>query len=376
VVGGVVAVLLAATFPASASTVSWSVVPSPNPSPITQLNGVSCVSPTACMAVGITGPPANRTLAEVEHGTRWSVVATPSPGRGHRAQLNAVSCVSATVCTAVGFYVTARGSYKTLVESWNGTRWSVVPSPNPTPGIFVELYGVSCLSAIACTATGITADHRVRSDISLIETWNGTRWSVVPSPNHRKHDFLDGVSCVSPTACMAVGSTGVYSPITLIESWNGTNWSVLPSPHPGVESFLYHVSCLSATACIATGTENVHGIGNETLVESWNGTRWSLVPSPSPGAAWNNSLGAVSCVSVTNCTAVGSMGVGAGDVKTLIVSWNGTTLSVVPSPSIKTSLSQLDSVSCVSATACTAVGYRNNAKHDTQTLIETATASQ
>jgi len=53
----------------------------------------------------------------------------------------------------------------------------------------------------------------------LIEAWNGTSWSVVPSPGRGSHSALVGVSCVSATACSATG----YYPAggrrkTLIES--------------------------------------------------------------------------------------------------------------------------------------------------------------
>src|SRR5690349_22751331 len=33
--------------------------------------------------------------------------------------------------TLVGEYANSVGVFKTLVESWNGAKWSLVPSPNP-----------------------------------------------------------------------------------------------------------------------------------------------------------------------------------------------------------------------------------------------------
>ena len=58
-----------------------------------------------------------------------------------------------TACTAVGVSGNSSGVTSTLIESWNGTRWSVVPSPSPGTG-GNDLYGVSCVSATACTAVG------------------------------------------------------------------------------------------------------------------------------------------------------------------------------------------------------------------------------
>jgi hypothetical protein len=53
----------------------------------------------------------------------------------------------------------------------------------------------------------------------LIESWDGTRWSVVPSPNPANNPVLNSISCVSTVACTAAGlrfSSGAYK--TLIES--------------------------------------------------------------------------------------------------------------------------------------------------------------
>jgi hypothetical protein len=367
------AVLLAASSPASARTLTWSVVPSPSPGPIhnAEFDGVSCVSAVACTAVGLyfTRNDDTRTLAESWNGTRWSVVPSPSP-ISVLSQLNGVSCVSAVACTAVGYYF-ANGDYRTLVESWNGTRWSVVPSPSP--GSIPNLLEVSCVSAVACTAVGNTGGDSLSSARTLVESWNGTRWSVVPSPSPGSIPFLVDVSCVSAVACTAVGSTGTYHVVTLIESWNGTRWSVAASPSPSrSDNYLYGVSCISATRCTATGEA-----GFKTLVESWNGTRWSVVPSPSPSPSpRSNALGGVSCVSATACTAVGSRDSDNFlDTKTLIESWNGTRWSVAASPSPRKPISQLGSVSCVSATECTAAGNYENAKNNLKTLIETGTAS-
>jgi hypothetical protein len=44
----------------------------------------------------------------------------------------------------------------------------------------------------------------------LVESWDGSSWSVVPTPNPGAADHvLNGVSCVSPGFCMAAG--GFYS---------------------------------------------------------------------------------------------------------------------------------------------------------------------
>jgi hypothetical protein len=83
------------------------------------------------------------------------VVPSPNAGRATTANsLNGVSCTSPTACTAVGTYANSAAD-KTLAESWNGTSWSILPSPNAgLPDALNVLNGVSCVSTTACTAAG------------------------------------------------------------------------------------------------------------------------------------------------------------------------------------------------------------------------------
>ena len=64
-------------------------------------------------------------------------------------RLSRVSCTSVTACTAVGFAASTSG---TLIESWDGTTWSVASSPSKGSGS--SLADVSCLPAATCTAVG------------------------------------------------------------------------------------------------------------------------------------------------------------------------------------------------------------------------------
>ncbi len=366
---------LAASGPASPlvryDSSTWSVVPTTNQTR-SILNGVSCVSATDCTAVGSVGN-APETLVESWNGTAWSVVPSPDPGSGDNI-LYGVSCASATACTAVGVSiqkVTGGGrTSKALVESWNGTAWSTVPTPDPGNKTLV---GVSCVSATDCTAVGSSGN----SAMTLVESWNGTAWSVVPSPNASGSiNELLAVSCVSATACSAVGQyyNSQDLPRTLAESWNGTAWSVEPSPNKGSgENYLTGVSCVSATACTAVGDgSSTHK--NRTLVETWDGTAWSVVPSPNKGSGTGDVLTGVSCVSATACTAAGwYFPTSHGDgVRTLVESWNGTAWSAVPTPNKVSGAGRnhLDGVSCVPATACNAVGYYQKVNKGDKSLAE------
>jgi hypothetical protein len=72
------------------------------------------------------------------------------------------------------------------------------------------------------------------------------------------------------------------------------------------------------------------GESSFNVAESWNGTTWSLLRTPSPGST-NNGLGGVSCTSSSSCMAVGAA-IGIGNQFTLAESWNGTAWTVVKTP--------------------------------------------
>ena len=144
-----------------------------------------------------------------------------SPSGSQASTLAGVSCVSATACTAVGNY--NNGTTRVaLAEGWNGTKWSIQHTPNPAGGSEIHLLRVSCTSAAACTAVG--GYSNTTTTVALAERWNGTRWSIqhTPNPAGGSDSTLYGVSCASATACTAVGgSFNGTTGVTLAERWNG-----------------------------------------------------------------------------------------------------------------------------------------------------------
>ena len=188
----------------------WAIQPTPNPVTGTdgsELLGVSCSSATSCTSVGesnITDSKSD-TLAEHWNGTKWAIQAAPKPPSGNESWLAGVFCPSVNTCTAVGTYVSV-GRTLTLAERWNGAKWVVQPTPNPSGSKGSELAGVSCPSATACIAAG-NFDNRSWTQLTLAERWNGRKWAIQPTPNPSDAgaSSLRGVSCSSATACTAVG---------------------------------------------------------------------------------------------------------------------------------------------------------------------------
>jgi alpha-tubulin suppressor-like RCC1 family protein len=181
---------------------------------------------------------------------------------------------------------------------------------------------------------------------------------------------LFAVSCATATACMGVGET--YTPtgliIPLADVWNGSTWAAQPVPAPASSSEvrLRGVSCVSASECVAVGfSKNSSGKSIPYAVrwtKSENGSSgWTEMPAPSglPEVAVI-ALSSVSCASSTSCIAVGHSGVNnfeEGEETEFAQQWNGREWSVMtPTVPEGTQKAELTSVSCSSANACTADG--------------------
>ena len=328
------------------------------------------VTAVVTLVGGIAAPG----IAVAGTGPSWVIQSTPSPGGQSASQgsiLLGVSCPSAVACTAVGGYAPRHGAIVTLAERWNGRKWVVQPMPRVKVG---ALYGVSCSSARACIAVG----YGPRG--TLAERWNSRRWVVQPTPNPSgsKDGVLVGVSCSSATACTAVGNSNATGSKfdTVAERWNGTKWVLQSTPNPVTNgSELLGVSCSSATSCTAVGDNNISDSRSDTLAEHWNGAKWSVQATPQHPHGDESELTGVSCRSATACTAVGNSGSINGTV-TLAERWNGRKWVVQPTPSPSgtnpsgTSEGELAGVSCSSAKACIAVGDYYNRSGTQVTLAE------
>jgi hypothetical protein len=203
----------------------------------------------------------------------------------------------------------------------------------------------------------------VQSVEPLIERWNGSTWSTMPSPNLGQESGLNSVSCITDNSCLAVGEGGSrLNAASLIEQWDGNSWSIVTNPSLGVSSSLQSVSCAGVTSCVAIGTfqRTARNQNLATFIEQWGGASWSVVRT----LGGIKSLNAVSCGITTLCVAVGSIG-----TSTLIFRWNGIKWARMKSPNpLGQTLpngSFLNGASCVGSGFCIAVGVS-----DLDTLVE------
>jgi hypothetical protein len=381
-------VSLAVATPASAQVPvtgggTWSVVSSPNTSdPVNVLSSVACVSDSDCWAVGssselgiISGAP----VIEQWNGSAWTTVA--SPATSGAGALNSVTCRSSTDCWAVGEILDPDGDVGdvSLTEQWDGSQWSVVPSPNGTIGGFqvgTDLNGVACASASDCWAVGDTNGAPGEGvNGSVIEYWNGSAWSVEHADI--TGESLNSATCINSSDCWAVGLTNVSGGQTLTEQWNGSTWSVVTSPNagPAQSNTLQSVECSAASDCWAVGDYLGPATRNNqteySLAELWDGSTWSIVAGPSLKAKQSSGLASVTCTSSTNCWAVGTLSGSrsSSPEQTLTEYWNGSVWALVSSADGSAADSDLAAVACADAHGCWSVGS-SASDSDSATLIE------
>src|SRR6266700_1152412 len=114
---------------------------------------------------------------------QWSVVqsADHSQQSGEIDSLNSVAALSSTDQWAVGSWLHFPDAYvfHTLVEHWDGSSvgWTIVPSPNSS-ALNSYFNGIAADAPDDVWAVGGT-DQSGPPYRSLVEHWDGTSWSIV-----------------------------------------------------------------------------------------------------------------------------------------------------------------------------------------------------
>ena len=291
VVAGIVWLAWAGT----AVAADWKLQDLPGDGVHTALLGISCPTESMCVAVGeqnvvatSTNPTAGPSAWRVEQPgadvTEEGFSGNPNLFRNVRA----VSCPSPSLCVAVTFdgYV-----YSSTNPTGGASAWRVTDVDGT--GRDTHLLGVSCASVNLCVA--VSGDRYTAGKVlSTTDPTGGTEaWSVA-----QLDESLDlrGVSCGTPTSCVAVAQNG-----RMLVSSNPTGgvsaWREIVPAGPGN---LQGVSCVAAVLCV---TGNAGG----NLLSSTN---------PLSGAgSWTERNGGgkvpitgISCLASFQCAAVDNNG--------------------------------------------------------------------
>src|SRR5690242_16138497 len=120
-------------------------------------------------------------------------------------------------------------------------------------------------------------------------------------------------------------AVGTVDSSLLSESRSGDTWTIVSIPDPGAGQ-LPGIWCTSSSSCEAVGRFD-NGGTTQTLAEVWNGSSWNIQPTPNPAGVTSSQLNDVSCISASRCEAVGQATSG-GNVQTLAEEWNGSSWAI------------------------------------------------
>jgi hypothetical protein len=253
------------------------------------LQGVVDISPTLAWAAGnVTDGAHPGQVIERWNGTKWSLFPGPKFEKNLQADVFAMTSSSADDVWAIGSLVNrSTGRVSSLFEHWNGMAWmaTTVESNNEF------LYGASADATNDAWAVGFNGSDNIRTSAMH---WDGTHWKSVATPRvEGGTNKLNAVLALAPNDVWAVGlSTPVAPPkhaatLTLIEHFDGTSWTVVPSPNVGPESVYQSNRLLGLTA---NSADDIWAFGSYfaadgsgrqmTLLLHWDGTSWTIASSP------------------------------------------------------------------------------------------------
>jgi hypothetical protein len=279
--------------------------------------------------------------------------------------LSKLSAVRATVILGASLVLVPIAQPADALESIQGCRppWGIVPTPDPPESISYTLSGIGTSSRSNAWAVGYWHDHVQNRSGPLVEHWDGRRWTATELPNTSDHGQLREVAVVSRVDAWAVGHTQVNGEAMapLIVRWDGATWTQVPSPNPdSYGTILYDVHATSPTDVWAVGYySSVPDDGSErTLILHWDGSAWSIVPSPNQGSI-GSYLEGVTALSSNDAWAVGWYFPGDIDAATLALNWDGASWTIVPTPNPGTGWNGFGDAAMLGADDVWAVGGYN-----------------
>jgi hypothetical protein len=280
------------------------------------------------------------------NGTKWTAFPAPLITGDLTADLQGVVDISPTQAWAVG-NVTLGANPGQIIERWNGTKWSLFPNPTLLPNSQADLFAITSTSANDIWAVGNLVQQVVGGALSfnLFEHWDGKTWT----PTFINDNSFEALTGVSADAANDAWAVGWISPVgdggsngTLAIHWNGTNWVAATTP-PNLGEGPNQLNAVVALApdnawAVGFSTPGLAGqSATLTLILHWDGTSWTVVPSPNVGpnsTSQSNQLLGLTANSANDIWAFGSYFAadGSGHQMTLLLHWDGTSWAIAPSP--------------------------------------------
>jgi len=213
---------------------------------------------------------------------------------------------------------------------------TVVALHVPTGSTYAALSFVSCSSAGSCAAGGTEISGRVSRAMVATEqrgVW-GPAQGVGPALTGSTTSRIGGIACPVPGSCVAVGVYDHVAPVTgndrysgFLALQHGSGWStVQPIPLMGLGAASYFITalqCPSKNACVILGLTNITVDASSPFAQTWQNGKWGAAHIFSVSALGKGASVAemaLSCPSISFCTAVGQFSGDHGSTTPLSVS--------------------------------------------------------
>jgi hypothetical protein len=183
----------------------------------------------------------------------------------------------------------------TVIEHWDGSGWSVVPSPNPVSNARNRLSGVVALSpsnayAVGTATTGYVAS-RPGSPLAsnpagaILLHWNGTAWKAIDMAglggNQIRAISASGLRDVWLAGAFDVGTDHVE----LAAHGHGATWSPTTTVRMGTGGVPLGIASRTAGDVWLVGAYNrrAYPYTERTMVQHYDGASWQGIRSPNAG---------------------------------------------------------------------------------------------
>jgi hypothetical protein len=219
-------------------------------------------------------------LTERWNGSTWSVRSAATPPNASGASLEGVKTFSGSAWAVGNYSASSAPHARTLIERWDGSSWTVVPSPNPDPAVNL-LTDVDGAAADDVWAVGnLGSDGYGGTVAGVVLRWNGSTWSQIAVPGATSDPtlrlpVLEDVLAISRDDVWIVGRAfhfGLFRMVPIFMHWNGTGWQ---------HGFVPGAPAGGFTGITALSPDRVYAVGDVTA--RWNGSAWSLESNNAPG---------------------------------------------------------------------------------------------
>ena len=302
----------------------------------------------------------------------WTIASTPNRDATFNCLSAAAGGYGRGDVWAVGAWGEGGCYDKALIEYRQaGHPWRIVPAARLKGWDMVNLLDVVSVSPDDAWTVGggLSKD----GDRPVIEHWNGSTWTHVPS--YEGQGGLKAIARVPGTSHVwTVGSTN-YQSVNLIGYWNGARWRFTTMRQPkqgGDQSPFTSVAATSDHDVWAIASTNADSIGTvgRAYAEHWNGQRWTLVWMPGTKTRSEQLRDAANVPDTTQVWAVGQYYLPAAmHLLTLTERYANGRWQIVPSPD-RGVRSVLTSVVAISPDNVWAAGIWYGRKWHSATLIE------